>query len=86
MLVKDIVWILIEDSSYYSPLVTSLLEDCPVRSVHLIAATTSFVSRDKGGGGHRGVEQRNAGLRWIRENVDSVAKEGVVYFGDDDNA
>ncbi|CAG0900458.1 unnamed protein product [Cyprideis torosa] len=31
----------------------------------------------------RRIEQRNEGLRWIRENTKGIA--GVVYFGDDDN-
>ncbi|CAH0560566.1 unnamed protein product [Brassicogethes aeneus] len=33
---------------------------------------------------HRGVEQRNTGLKWLRNNLNSNNK-GVVYFMDDDN-
>lgn len=33
---------------------------------------------------HRGVDQRNVGLQWLRTNLDHD-KKGVVYFGDDDN-
>ena len=33
---------------------------------------------------HRGVDQRNLGLQWIRTNV-SPFQNGVVYFADDDN-
>lgn len=33
----------------------------------------------------RGVEQRNAGLTWLRENLSSKDK-GVIYFMDDDNS
>lgn len=32
----------------------------------------------------RGVEQRNRALLWIQNQLSGV-KEGVVYFGDDDN-
>ena len=83
MLVPNIVWILIEDDVSSSELVTNLLEHCSVKSVHLTEKTTSFVSRKQGGGGHRGVDQRNLGLKWIHDNVNEL--EGVVYFGDDDN-
>ena len=32
------------------------------------------------------MEQRNRGLKWIRENHGlSDTRNGVVYFGDDDN-
>lgn len=34
---------------------------------------------------HRGVEQRNAGLKWIRDNLVEGRDKGVVYFMDDDN-
>lgn len=33
----------------------------------------------------RGVEQRNAGLRWLREHLHPKNSSGVVYFFDDDN-
>lgn len=33
---------------------------------------------------HRGVDQRNHALSWVRENVREDSG-GVVYFGDDDN-
>ena len=63
-----------------------IITSLQVKSVHLHVKTTTFVSRRKGGGGHRGVEQRNRGLKWIRENHGlSDTRNGVVYFGDDDN-
>ena len=38
---------------------------------------------------NRGVEQRNAGLQWLRDRAADEMLEGweggVVYFGDDDN-
>ena len=34
----------------------------------------------------RGVDQRNAGLEWLRNNCHRLFNcSGVVYFGDDDN-
>lgn len=33
----------------------------------------------------RGVEQRNEGLRWLREDRRDQNQQGVVYFADDDN-
>ena len=36
-------------------------------------------------GAVRGVEQRNAGLRWLKEHVEPQNSSGVVYFADDDN-
>lgn len=33
----------------------------------------------------RGVDQRNRGLQWLRENFKLGQHEGVVYIADDDN-
>lgn len=33
----------------------------------------------------RGVEQRNAGLEWLRKNLNEDQLNGVVFFMDDDN-
>ena len=89
MLVPKLTWIVVEDSTTKTSLITNILEYCTVQSVHLNEKTTTFVSRKKGGGGHRGVDQRNRGLKWIRDNYQSLVskglKKGVVYFGDDDN-
>ena len=32
-----------------------------------------------------GLYQRNLGLGWLRENLNSAVDRGVVYFADDDN-
>lgn len=32
-----------------------------------------------------GLYQRNAGLQWLRDNLDPDVHQGVVYFADDDN-
>lgn len=33
----------------------------------------------------KGSNQRNAGIRWLRENLKQGKHRGVVYFADDDN-
>ena len=57
---------------------TNFLKECKLPYTHLNAfkPTDDFYHE-------RGVAQRNAGLRWIRENVKTDG--GVVYFADDDN-
>ncbi len=57
-----------------------------VESVHLHAKTSSVYKVLKS----RGVEQRNAGLKWIREHCKEqhkllACRRGVLYFMDDDN-
>ena len=90
MLVPNFVWIIIEDSEGKTPLVTNLLERCRVESVHL-NVRTPVKMRPKPGQEKklslysRGVEQRNAGLNWIRGHCAEVGCRGVVYFMDDDN-
>ena len=39
-LVKNVVWIVVEDSASKTDLVTRLLSRCPVKSVHLTAEST----------------------------------------------
>ena len=34
---------------------------------------------------HRGVDQRNTALQWLRENYSPGDIHGIVYFADDDN-
>lgn len=86
MHVRQIHWIVVEDAVSPTPLVTKLLRRCTVPSTHLHTRTPERL-RLKGGEPTwrkcRGVEQRNAGLEWLRRNVGN--EEGVVYFGDDDN-
>ena len=98
MHVPKITWIVVEDSVDRTQTVKNLLaRQCKsVTSIHLTAKTSSNV---KGGG--KGINQRNAGLSWIRQNCRSsnnnnnnnnnttvsVEKKcrGVVYLMDDDN-
>ncbi len=78
MHVKDIVWIVVEDSENKTALVSNLLKRCQVPSVHLNILTTK-------GEESRGVAQRNAGLKWIRDFCSGTNCNGSVYFMDDDN-
>lgn len=88
MSVQKVVWIIIEDSQKPTDLVTKLIQRCNVEIVHLAIPTSSNYRAEKGKPAHsksRGVEQRNAGLNWLRENYSSHNCSGVFYFGDDDN-
>ena len=88
MLVPEVVWIVIEDAPKPTSLVTQLLSRCQVKKVHL-TVPTSPAFRPKNGASaksvSRGVEQRNAGLSWLRQHYKTANCNGVVYFGDDDN-
>ena len=75
-LVPNIHWTVIEDSEQKTKLVTNFLMQCQVSYTHLNVFKPSVPYHE------RGVQQRNAGLKWIRENVEA---DGVIYFADDDN-
>ena len=88
MHVPDLVWIVIEDATRPTDLVTRLLQRCKVRSVQLVVHTSSMYQVRKGRPSWskpRGVEQRNAGLNWLRKHFSLSNCNGVFYFGDDDN-
>ncbi|RWS24128.1 glucuronosyltransferase sqv-8-like protein [Leptotrombidium deliense] len=82
MLVKNILWIVVEDSQKINPQIDELLNRTGIASVHLLGPRP-VTHRDKRSG--RGVSNRIKGLKWIRDNVADVDKEGVIYFADDDN-
>lgn len=90
-LVPKLTWIVIEDSPQHTRVVSDLLTRCMVTSIHLNVATSNKYKTsllwplDKMFGTVRGVEQRNAGLQWLRENQDPQKSNGVIYFMDDDN-
>ncbi|CAI8034528.1 Galactosylgalactosylxylosylprotein 3-beta-glucuronosyltransferase 2 [Geodia barretti] len=90
-LVPKLTWIVVEDSRTKTKLVSHLLSKCMVESVHLSVATSTKYKSSlpwplyRMFGTVRGVEQRNAGLRWLRENYHPKNSSGVVYFIDDDN-
>ena len=90
MHVPNFIWVVIEDSLEKTPLVTDLLNRCKVESVHLNVRTPIKMrprpGQEKNPSAYsRGVEQRNAGLNWIRNRCMEMGCRGVVYFMDDDN-
>ena len=85
--VPKLHWILVEDSHKRTDLVTHFLKNCGVSYTHLAVRTPKQLITKEGDPRWlkaRGVEQRNLGLKWIRQNFKDDMK-GVVYFGDDDN-
>ena len=84
MHVPNFLWIVIEDSAEKTDLVRNVLKRCNAKSVHLNVITSKTTKRAV----QRGVEQRNAGLDWIRTycNENCLGQcNAVVYFMDDDN-
>ena len=88
MHVPNITWIVVEDSEKKTqPVKDILAKQCKyVASVHL---TTKSSKKGKAEG--KGINQRNAGLSWIRQKCGSNTAtmetecKGVVYLMDDDN-
>lgn len=88
MHVPDLIWIVIEDATVPTDIVTKLLQRCKVRSVHLVVPKSPLYKIRKGRSPQsksRGVNQRNAGLEWLRNHLSPSNCNGVLYFGDDDN-
>uniref|UniRef100_A0A914I2X9 Galactosylgalactosylxylosylprotein 3-beta-glucuronosyltransferase n=1 Tax=Globodera rostochiensis TaxID=31243 RepID=A0A914I2X9_GLORO len=77
--VGNLFWVIVEDSDRPSPFIDELMDRLGIPGVHL-AATTPPEWKNKF---PKGVQQRNAALNWLRENM-AQQKRGVVYFGDDD--
>uniref|UniRef100_A0A8W7PU80 Galactosylgalactosylxylosylprotein 3-beta-glucuronosyltransferase n=1 Tax=Anopheles coluzzii TaxID=1518534 RepID=A0A8W7PU80_ANOCL len=96
-LVPNVFWVIVEDASQTSTLVTNLLRRSGLqeRSVQLFAKTpTNFKlqGKDPNWLKPRGVEQRNEALKWIRKRLKHNALgepespgHSIVYFMDDDN-
>ncbi|XP_050298106.1 galactosylgalactosylxylosylprotein 3-beta-glucuronosyltransferase I isoform X3 [Anthonomus grandis grandis] len=87
-LVPNIHWIVVEDADEKSDLVRNLVTDSQLIVTHLVAKTAPFEKlKDKNPKvkRHRGVEQRNTALKWLRDNLVLGRDKGVVYFMDDDN-
>ncbi|CAB0015624.1 unnamed protein product [Nesidiocoris tenuis] len=82
MHVSNLHWIVIEDAVKKSSLVENLLARTNLNHTHLFVQTPVPYRRK---GSPRGVEQRNAALRWLRKNK-TMNDKGVVYFADDDNS
>lgn len=87
-LVKGLRWIVVEDAAVKTQLVGDLLRRSGLKHTHLCATTPSsfkMSSNDPSWRKPRGVLQRNAGLAWLRKNLNVGTDRGVVYFADDDN-
>ncbi|KAJ1108730.1 hypothetical protein NDU88_006100 [Pleurodeles waltl] len=85
--VKNLHWIVVEDAAAKTPLVSDLLAHGGIKYTHLQVETPKdfkLKESDPNWLKPRGVEQRNLGLQWLRENRE-LSEEGVVYFADDDN-
>ena len=86
--IKNIHWILVEDSDKKTSLVKNFLSSCRVPYTHLNVETPQqfkLKNSDPNWLKPRGVLQRNAGLTWIRTALNPSKLNGVVYFMDDDN-
>ncbi|XP_044304576.1 galactosylgalactosylxylosylprotein 3-beta-glucuronosyltransferase 3 isoform X1 [Varanus komodoensis] len=85
--VKNLHWIVVEDSPVKTQLVSELLAQSRLRFTHLHAETPKEHKRKESDPNWlkpRGVEQRNLALQWLRENR-QLGDKGTVYFADDDN-
>lgn len=81
-------WIVVEDSYEKTDLVRRFLTNCGLTYTHLAIRTREQLRRNENDPRWlkaRGVEQRNLGLKWIRDHFDVRTMRGVVYFADDDN-
>ena len=95
MHIKNLEWIVVEDSAKKSMLVSSFLDRCSVSSVHLLQKTSVNFTNEPiktedgkvyyGVKKPRGIEQRNRALEWIRQTYKHRNVKGVVFFADDDN-
>lgn len=91
--VRNLHWIIVEDSAEKSQLLTHFVNSRPMAVTHLNYKTSEkmFITIHTKHGGTkrrlraRGVEQRNLALQWLRQNYKLGEVRGVVYFGDDDN-
>lgn len=77
-----IYWILVEDAAFCTSRVRHLLNRSGLPFAHLATRVPPEI-RDSGHRYSKGVAQRNAALELI---ITRDFNEGVVYFGDDDNA
>ena len=88
MHVTNLHWIIVEDSTYRTDLISRLLHETGLSFTHLNFRTPAEMQRKRGETRrkhHRGVGQRNSAITWLRENVDPDKTPGAVYFMDDDN-
>lgn len=95
MLVPNIHWIIVEDSKSMTDLVTKFVfrikNEFQFQTITHLYKPTPDKYKIRDGDPNwlkpKGVWQRNAGLDWIRDNIneDFIDKNGVIYFADDDN-
>lgn len=88
-------WIVVEDSEKPTVLVRNLLAESGLTYTQLHMLTPKDRKLQEGDPSWlkpRGAEQRNEGLRWLRDMASAsrgqqgaAAENGVVYFADDDN-
>ncbi|ETN75455.1 glycosyltransferase family 43, partial [Necator americanus] len=81
-LVPHVHWIVIEDGAQTVPFVENLLRRSTHNYTYMAIETPSGYPK-------RGWYQRTSALWLLRNDTDSILgdhKEGVVYFGDDDNS
>lgn len=86
--VKNLHWIVVEDSHERTNLVKRFLSNSGLNYTHLNTRTPVEMRRGRNKPRwtkSRGVEQRNTGIEWLRENINPNLTKGVVYFADDDN-
>ena len=88
--VKNIHWIVVEDSDKKTRLVANLLSNSGLAYTHLNIPTPEHMKRksnQKQWSKPRGVLQRNEGLRWLRAALEfNQDLNAYLYFADDDNA
>jgi len=87
-LVKNIHWIIVEDSYEKTKLVTNFLKQTGLNFTHLYVATPKEVKlkdKDPNWLKPRGVLQRNEALSWLRIHTHPDKLPGVLFFADDDN-
>ncbi|MBN3298170.1 B3GA3 glucuronosyltransferase, partial [Amia calva] len=90
--VPSLHWVVVEDAPVLSSLVSGVLHAAGLPHTQLCTATPPQLKLHEGDPNWlkpRGAEQRNEGLRWLREQAAAGklvrGEEGVVYFADDDN-
>lgn len=86
MHVPNLHWIIVEDSEVQTKVVEKVVKESGILYTHLNVRTRKDLvlkNEDPHWKKHRGVDQRNLGLKWLRHSK-NIGK-GVVYFADDDN-
>jgi galactosylgalactosylxylosylprotein 3-beta-glucuronosyltransferase 3 len=86
--VPKVIWILVEDSENKTKSIKLFLAKSNLNFVHLNTPSINFknIQNNKSSGvRHKGVEQRNLGINWLRKNQNKIDLNAVVFFADDDN-